>query len=138
MDAYLLLIDKIVENILHYAILSTLDLKSTYQKIPTTDHEKPYTAFKACGDLYQFLSIHFQVTNGIACFQRTIKEVQTTEGSEDNLAHIDNVTVYSFTKAYHPRNLTRVFKAAAKNGSKFNTGKTVTIVAKLYLLGYFT
>jgi hypothetical protein len=73
LDAYSLLkISTMARNIGQYSIHSALDLKSAYHQIPLQEKEKPFTAFEANGRLYQFCRVPFGVTNGVACFQRTI------------------------------------------------------------------
>ena len=54
-DAYPLpRINELVEKISHYDIFTTVDLKSAYHQIPIREDEKAFTAFEACGNLYQF------------------------------------------------------------------------------------
>ena len=62
----------LAQEIAKYKIYSPLDLKSAYHQIPIKE-DKPYMAFEANGKLYQFCRIPFEVTNGVACFQRIIR-----------------------------------------------------------------
>ena len=62
-------IDTMVEEISQYEFYSTLDFKSAYHQLPLRPEEKPFTAFEAAGNLYQFKRVPFGVTNGVACFQ---------------------------------------------------------------------
>lgn len=137
LDAYPLpRIDEMVQNIAGYEVYSTLDLKSAYHQIPIAEHEKQYTAFEACGTLFQFRRIPFGVTNGVACFQRTIDEIIKTEGLTDTFAYIDNVTVCGKTKEHHDQNLERFMRAATKYGITFNDSKSVIATREIQLLGY--
>lgn len=54
---------------------NTLDLNSAYHQITIADNERPYTAFEACGNLFQFLRVPFEVTNRVSSFQQTIDTV---------------------------------------------------------------
>ena len=49
---------------------SLAPLICAYHLIPFKEEDKPYTAFKARTNLYQFTRLPFGVTNGVACFQR--------------------------------------------------------------------
>ncbi len=44
-------IDNTVNQIAHYHVFSTIDLKSAYHQVPIRDKDKPYTAFEASGGL---------------------------------------------------------------------------------------
>lgn len=50
-------------KIAQYRVLSTIDLRSAYHQVPLKDKGKPYTAFEARGNLYQFTRLPFGVTN---------------------------------------------------------------------------
>ena len=70
LDAYPLpRIDEMVSDITEYRIFSTLDLRSAYHQIPIKPEEKPYTAFEACGRLYQFRWIPFGLQMGSQVFK---------------------------------------------------------------------
>lgn len=91
--------DKMVEAISNRAISNILDLKIPYHETPTADHEKSFTAFVACEDIYKFRRIPFGVTNSGVCFQCTIDEILKVESTKGNFAYINKVTVCDFTKA---------------------------------------
>ena len=58
-----------------YSVFSTLDIKSAYKQIPLPDEDKPYTVFDATSKLYEFSSLPFGLTNGVAKYQRSIDNV---------------------------------------------------------------
>ena len=129
-------VDELVQEISKYSMYSTFDLKSAYHQIPIRDDEKQYTAFEACGKLFQFCRIPFGVTNGVAAFQRTIHNIIEEEGLQDTFAYVDNVTICGCDFSSHDRNLQRFLNAAKKYGITFNDDKSTIATNKVCLLGY--
>ena len=137
LDAYPLpRIDVTVEKISQFRHFSTIDLKSAYHQIPIKDSDKQYTAFEACGSLYQFTRIPFGVTNGVACFQRIMDSFITDEKLEGTFAYLDDVTICGRTKEEHDRNLKRFLDAAKRKNIIYNETKCVFSTQKLRILGY--
>ncbi|XP_055891822.1 uncharacterized protein LOC129927331 [Biomphalaria glabrata] len=137
LDAYPMpRVDELVERISNYSVFSTLDLKSAYHQIPIKTEERPFTAFKACGKLYQFCRIPFGVTNGVACFQRTINLIIENEKLQDTFAYVDNVTVCGHDQESHDENMQRFLDASRKYGITFNEDKSTIATDKVCLLGY--
>lgn len=137
LDAYPLpRIDQLVEKVASYSIFSTLDLKSAYHQIPLRDEEKPYTAFEACGRLYQFRRIPFGVTNGVACFQRVIDSIIAKEKLSCTFAYIDNVIICGKDKNEHDQNLANFLKTAEQYGLTFNESKSIFASESIKVLGY--
>ncbi|XP_055862342.1 uncharacterized protein LOC106074444 [Biomphalaria glabrata] len=137
LDAYPMpRMDELAEKISQFSVFSTLDLKNAYHQIPIKEEERPYTAFEAGGRLYQFRRIPFGVTNGVACFQRTIDKIIEDEQLENTFAYVDNVTICGHDTESHDRNLQRFFKVAQKYGITFNEAKSEIGTHSVRLLGY--
>ena len=70
LDAYPLPnINEQISEIAKWNVFSTLlDLKSAYYRIPLCPADRPFTAFKADGKLYQYTRLSFGVTKGVSCF----------------------------------------------------------------------
>ncbi|KRX22529.1 Transposon Tf2-6 polyprotein [Trichinella nelsoni] len=115
--------DSVVQTIAKYRVFSTTDLKSAYHQIPILDEEKLYMACEADGSLYQFTSIPFGVTNGVACFQSVV-------------AYLDDVTVCGLSQDDHDKNLEQFLSAAKKWNFTFNTAKYSFLTSKLRILGH--
>ena len=102
-------IDDTVNAIAQYRVFSTIDLRSAYHQVSIKENVKPYTAFQAGDALYQFTRIPFGVTNGVACFQRIMGDLITSEKLQGTFAYLDNVREDS-------RRARRKFEAFSKCG----------------------
>ena len=75
-DAYpLQRIDDMINNLAHYKVFSTFDLRNAYHQVPILKDDRKYKGFEANGRLYQFRLIPFGVTNGVAVFQRLMDNI---------------------------------------------------------------
>ena len=118
LDAYPLpSIESLVNKLSLYKVFSTFDLKSAYHQIPIQESDKIYTAFEACGKLWEFNRIPFGVTNGVPQFQRVIDDIVMKEGLKDTYPYLDNVTIGGY-------------------GMKLNQSKTVSSISEICILGY--
>ncbi|XP_045766956.1 uncharacterized protein LOC123868459 [Maniola jurtina] len=129
-------IESVVSNVSRFKVFSQIDLKSAYHQVPILENEKIYTAFEACGKLYQFTRIPFGVTNGVAAFQRTLDFIITEEKLEGTFAYLDDVTVCGKDQRDHDHNLKRFLDAANKFHLTLNEQKSVFNKTKINLLGY--
>ncbi|XP_054287969.1 uncharacterized protein LOC129003695 [Macrosteles quadrilineatus] len=137
LDAYPLpRIDDIINKVANYEFFSTIDLKSAYHQVKIRNEEKHYTAFEACGQLYQFKRIPFGVTNGVAAFQRVIDQVIRTEQLQDTYAYLDDVTICGKTQEQHDINLKKFIEAASKYNLTINNEKSSFSLRSINLLGY--
>ncbi|XP_054259721.1 uncharacterized protein LOC128984427 [Macrosteles quadrilineatus] len=129
-------IDDIVNKVASYKVYSSIDLKSAYHQIPITENDKPYTAFEACGNLYQFTRVPFGVRNGVPAFQRTLTNIITYEKLEGVQVYLDDVTICGNDQAEHDRNLSNFMKAVSKYNLTLNKHKCKFSTAMIHLLGY--
>ena len=137
LDAYPLpRIEDLINNLSVYKVFSTFDLKSAYHQIPIQESDKAYTAFEACGKLWEFNRIPFGVTNGVPQFQRKIDELVATEFLKDTFPYLDNVTVGGRTREEHDTNVTAFLNSLKKHGLTLNESKTIAAVPKINILGY--
>lgn len=125
-----------VSEISKYSIFSAIDLQSAYHQVPILQDEKPYTAFEAAGNLYQFRRIPFGVTNGVSSFQRTIDWVIRKEKLEGTFAYLDDITVCGRSQSEHDANLQKFLAAAQKYGLTLNKEKSKFSQNSIDILGY--
>ncbi|GFW73116.1 retrovirus-related Pol polyprotein from transposon opus [Trichonephila clavipes] len=137
LDAYPLpKIEEVILKISKNKVFSKIDLQSAYHQIPIQDSEIHYTAFEACGKLYQFLRVPFGVTNGVACFQRVIDKIIEDEGLTLTYPFIDDVTVCGKDQKEHDDNLEKFMTVTKKYNLTLNEDKCTYSSNSVHLLGY--
>lgn len=129
-------IDEIVNKIAQFKVFSTIDLRSAYHQVAIRDSDKPYTAFEAGGKLYHFKRIPFGITNGVACFQRTMDSLIKEEGLVGTYTYLDDVTICGNTQQEHDDNLAKFLEAAARRNMSYNEKKCTFSTRSLHILGY--
>jgi hypothetical protein len=137
LDAYPIpSINEIISKVAGYKVFSTIDLKSAYHQIPIPKKDRPYTAFEAAGELYQFTRIPFGTTNGVAAFQRTIDLLIKKEKLKDTFAYLDDITICGRTQAEHDENMKNFMKTASKYNLTINHEKSSFSLRYITLLGH--
>ena len=112
LDAYPLPnIDQQVSEIANGTVFSTLDLKSAYYQLSLCPEDQPYTAFEACGKLYQYTRLPFAITNGVSYFQRVIDKLIDKYRLKGVYIYVDNITVFGYGKADHDLKLKALLAA---------------------------
>lgn len=136
LDAYPLpKISDLINEIAQFRIFSTIDLKSAYHQVRIKDSDKKYTAFEANGGLYQFTRIPFGVTNGVACFQRTIDTLIKEEKLTGVFPYLDDVTICGKTQQEHDDNLNKFMSVVTRRGLTINKDKSLLSSRKISILG---
>ena len=89
LDAYALpRIYDMINNLAHYKVFTTFDLRNAYHQVPILKDDRKYTGFEANGCLYQFRRIPFWVTNGVAVFQRLMDNIIKEEKTPSRILTI--------------------------------------------------
>ena len=132
----LLRISDMVNKIAQYRVFSTIDLRSAYHHVPLKEEDKPYTAFEARGNLYQFTYLPFGITNGVACFQREMMKFVDENGLEASFPYLDNVTICGKDQEDHDANLKQFLEAAKCKNLCYNTEKCIFSTRCLPIFGY--
>ncbi|KAL0880953.1 hypothetical protein ABMA27_002114 [Loxostege sticticalis] len=137
LDAYPLpKIESIISKVSKFNFFSQIDLKSAYHQVPILKKEQKFTAFEACGKLYEFTRIPFGVTNGVAAFQRTLEFIIEKENLVGTYAYLDDVTICGVTKEEHDKNLNTFLQAAEKYRLTLNKEKCTFSSESINLLGH--
>ena len=129
-------IEDLVKEVASYRYFSSIDLCSAYHQVPLNDKDRPYTAFEACGSLYQFTRLPFGVTNGVASFQRIINSIIRSENLARTYAYLDDLIICGKSKEEHDANLARFMEVAKRRKLTYNDEKCNFSTTKLSILGY--
>ena len=131
LDAYLLpRIDDMINNLAHYKVFSTFDLRNAYHQVPILKDDRKYTRFQGNGPLYQFRRIPFGVTNGVAVFQRLLDNIIKEEKLKDN------IIVAGVNQADHDKNVEVFLDAVKRQNQTLNHDKSVISASSINVLGY--
>ena len=96
-----LALDDMINNLAHYKVFSTFDLRNAYHQVPILKDDRKYTGFEANGRLYQLRRIPFGVTNGVAVFQRLMDNIIKEEKLKDTFPYLDDITAAGVNQADH-------------------------------------
>ncbi|KAL9975044.1 hypothetical protein ACROYT_G012160, partial [Oculina patagonica] len=129
-------ISDMVNKMAQYRVFSTIDLRSAYHQVPLKKEDKPYTAFEARGNLYQFTRLPFGVTNGVACFQREMMKFVDENDLEASFPYLDNVTICGKDQEDHDTNMEHFLEAAKRKNLCYNTEKCIFSTRRLPVFGY--
>ena len=112
--------EDLASEISQYKFYISLNLKNAYHQIPIREEDKQNSAFEANGNLYQFCSVPFGVTNGVACFQRTIDNIIKQHKLRGTYVYVGNIVVAGKTQQEHDENLTKFRNIAQLHNLTFN------------------
>ena len=103
-----------------------LILRSAYHQILIAEKDR-FTAFEACGELWEFTRIPFGVTNGVPAFQREIDNLIQAENLKNTFPYLDYITVAGRTKEEHDQNVKRFLEALQRRNWILNEKKTLAL-----------
>ena len=129
-------IDDMINNLAHYKVFSTFDLRNAYHQVPILKDDRKYTGFEANGRLYQFRWIPFGVTNGVAVFQRLMDNIIKQEKLKDTFPYLDDITVAGVNQADHAKNVEAFLDVVKRQNLTLNHAKSVRSASSINVLGY--
>jgi len=103
-------IDDIFDNLRSSKIFTTLDLRSGYHQIQMDPASVPLTAFRTRYGLFEFLVLPFGLCDASAAFMNVINDVLRPFIDRFVCAYLDDILIYSKTKAEHVAHLRQVLR----------------------------
>ncbi|XP_068332919.1 uncharacterized protein [Pyrus communis] len=103
-------IDDLFDQLRGACVFSKIDLRSGYYQLKISKDDVPKTAFRTRYGHYEFLVMRFGLTNASAAFMDLMNRVFLPYLDRFVIVFIDDILVYSKSKAEHIRHLTLVLK----------------------------
>ncbi|KAM1370587.1 hypothetical protein ACFX2F_041029 [Malus domestica] len=115
-------IDDLFDQLKGACVFSKIDLRSGYYQLKIKEEDVPKTAFRTRYGHYEFRVMPFGLTNAPAAFIRLMNEVFQQYLDKFVIVFIDDILVYSKSKADHIRHLNLVLKKLREHQlyAKFN------------------
>jgi hypothetical protein len=98
-------IDVIFDQLAGAQVFSKIDLRSGYHQIKIRASDVPKTAFSTRYGLYEFLVMSFGLTNAPAYFMYLMNSVFMNELDKFVVVFIDDILIYSKSKAEQAKHL---------------------------------
>jgi hypothetical protein len=108
-------IDELFDQIAGATIFSRLDLMSGYHQLLIDPQDTHKTAFRTRYGLYEFKVLPFGLTNAPATFMRLMNDVFRPLLDVCVLVYLDDILVYSKTKAEHEEHVAAVLQLLRDN-----------------------
>lgn len=129
-------IDDVLDLLHGQKYFTTLDLASGYWQIEMDEASKEKTAFIVENNLYEWNRLAFGLTNAPGTFQRLMNHVLRSVIGSKCLVYLDDIIVFSKTRAEHVENLRMIFDLLRQANLKLGLAKCKFFCESVNYLGH--
>lgn len=116
------------------AVLSTVDLTSSYWQIPIKKEHRQYTGFMYDNQSFIFKVLPFGLSTSIASFIKALKKI--LGGFEFVIPYVDDVLIFSKNGEEHLQHLEAIFKKLSEAGITLKLKKAKFAKEKITFIGH--
>ena len=129
------LIEEVISKIRECRHLTRLDIIAAFNKLRMDPGSKDYTTFITALGAYKYRVLSFGLTNGPSTFQQYINDILFDFLNDFCQAYLDDILIYSRTKAEHQKHVKQVLQRLREAGLQADIKKCEFDVEEIVFLG---
>ena len=129
------LIDETLARVIGCKYISKLDIIAAFNKLRIAQGDEDFTTFITSMGIYKYHVMPFGLTNGPASWQQYMNDMLFEFINKFCQVYLDDILIYSKTRAEHRRHLEQVFAKLEENGLQIDANKCEFFKTEVKFLG---